>query len=176
MLEIGVANGGSLDLWRRYFGPEAILFGIDVEPRCAAFDGLSAQVRIGSQGDATFLQGVIEEMGGLDLVLDDGSHQAKHQTGTFRALFPRLSQGGLYIVEDLHTAYWPGFGGGVRRPGTFVETIKHAYDELHAWYADVRTPLSDMRLHEQVWGLHLYDSLAVIEKRSVEAPFMVYKS
>src|SRR6185437_3735770 len=62
LLEIGVWKGGSLRLWRRYFGPEAIIFGIDIDPACAALDGQDAQVRIGSQDDARFLERVVSEM------------------------------------------------------------------------------------------------------------------
>jgi len=175
MLEIGVANGGSLDLWRAYFGPEAVLFGVDLDPACAAFDGLSAQVRIGSQADPAFLARVVAEMGGLDLVLDDGSHQAAHQSASFRALFPLLNEGGLYMVEDLHTSYWDGWGGGVKRKGTFIELLKELMDEMHGWYAPMKTSLSGMRLDEAAFALHLYDSVAAIEKRRVAAPYSVFK-
>ena len=50
-LEIGVFRGGSLQLWRKYLGDDAILYGIDIEPSCKALDGQSGQVRIGSQDD-----------------------------------------------------------------------------------------------------------------------------
>jgi len=103
-LEIGVFKGGSLEMWRKYFGPEAVIYGIDIDPTCARFDGRDGQVRIGSQDDRAFLGRVIDEMGGVDVVLDDGSHVMAHLRATLAALFPRLSQGGTYIVEDLHTA------------------------------------------------------------------------
>ena len=74
-LEIGVNNGGSLQMWRRYFGPDAVICGIDINPDCAQYDGQSGMVRIGSQDDPEFLASVIEEMGGIDAVLDDGSHR-----------------------------------------------------------------------------------------------------
>jgi hypothetical protein len=63
------------------------------------------QVRIGSQADPEFLQYVIDEMGAPDVILDDGSHSIEHQEITFRTLFPQLKGGGLYVAEDLHTAY-----------------------------------------------------------------------
>jgi hypothetical protein len=91
MLEIGVAQGGSLSLWRRYFGPEALLFGIDIDDRCRQFDKRDAHVRIGSQDDPAFLRSVVSEMGGVDVVLDDGSHMASHQLTSFQVLFPLLN-------------------------------------------------------------------------------------
>lgn len=116
-LEIGVYEGGSLDLWRRFFGESAILYGIDVDPRCAVFDGRAAQVRIGSQADPAFLRSVVAEMGGVDIVLDDGSHVASHQRVSFETLFPLLAEDGLYVAEDLHTSYWRDYEGGYRRKG-----------------------------------------------------------
>jgi hypothetical protein len=121
-LEIGVFRGGSLEVWRRFFGPDAVIAGIDIDPACARFDGVAAMVRIGSQDDPEFLRQVVAEMGGVDAVLDDGSHVASHQRASFGTLFPLLSESGVYMIEDTHTAYWPGWHeGGLRRRGTAIE-------------------------------------------------------
>jgi hypothetical protein len=114
MLEIGVFKGGSLALWRKFLGEEAVVFGVDIKPDCSAFDGECASVRIGSQDDPEFLRSVVAEMGGIDVVLDDGSHIARHQRVSFDVLFPLLPEGGMYIIEDMHTAYWSDFEGGLR--------------------------------------------------------------
>ncbi len=66
------------------------------------------QVRIGSQDDPAFLRSVIDEMGSPDIILDDGSHVSDHQKISFETLWPLLKVGGLYVIEDLHTAYFPG--------------------------------------------------------------------
>jgi hypothetical protein len=124
ILEIAVAHSGSLQLWRRYFGRDAGVWGIDVNPACAMIDDTDLEIRIGSQEDRHFLEGVVSEMGGVDIVLDDGSHIAKHQRRSFEVLFPLLSEGGLYAVEDLSTSYSSDYRGGYRRRGTFVEAVK----------------------------------------------------
>jgi hypothetical protein len=123
-LEIGVSKGGSLDMWRSYFGPEAVIYGIDIDEACAQFDGRSAQVRIGSQDDPAFLASVVAEMGGVDVVLDDGSHDSRHIRASLDVLFPLLSEGGVYMMEDLHAAYWVSHSGGYRRPSSIMETVK----------------------------------------------------
>jgi hypothetical protein len=174
VLEIGVSQGGSLQLWRKYFGPEATIFGIDVDPRCAALDHTETSVRIGSQADAAFLSAVVAEMGGVDIVIDDGSHRAQHQRASFDALFPELSFGGLYIAEDLHTAYWVlDFSGGYRRPGTFIEVSKSLVDGMHAWYH--RWPISRRarRAQSEIFSVSFYDSVVVIEKRHRGRPSVV---
>lgn len=162
MLEIGVFRGGSLELWRDYFGPQATIFGIDINPDCAGYADPPNQVRIGSQADPAFLQGVVREMGGVDIVLDDGSHIADHQSTSFRTLWPLLADGGLYVIEDLHTAYWPGdFGGGYRRRGTGIELIKDMIDDMHAWY---HAHGSRAVAPDSVLAVHVYDSIAIVEK------------
>lgn len=168
-LEIGVCKGGSLDMWRNYFGPEAIIFGVDIDPNCAEFDGKSAAVRIGSQADAGFLNRVVDEMGGVDIVLDDGSHQNAHIRKSFDALFPRLSEGGIYVIEDLHTAYWWTHGGGYRYSGNFLETIKTIIDDMHHWYHSRGQKIPAAR--DAVKGIHIHDSLVVLEKGAVSKPF-----
>lgn len=167
-LEIGVFGGGSLWMWRRFFGPEATIFGIDIDRRCAVHDGRDAQVRIGSQADPDFLGRVADEMGGLDLVLDDGSHQSAHIRASLAALFPRLSPGGLYMVEDLHATYWPTFGGGHRAEGSFMTDLKAMMDDLHHWYHDAGQEVAPTR--DALVGLHLHDSFAVLEKGSARPP------
>jgi hypothetical protein len=165
LLEIGVSQGGSLVLWRGYFGPAATIFGIDIEPRCAAFDGEAAQVRIGSQADPNFLAAVVAEMGGVDVVIDDGSHVASHQRASIETLYPLLTPGGIYLVEDTHTAYWDwGFEGGFQRPGSFVELAKGLIDDLHgAWHG---RPASAPWAEGWLTGLHAHDSMIVLDKQA----------
>ena len=171
ILEIGVFKGGSLKLWREYFGPEARIFGVDIDPQCAQFDGDYGQVRIGSQADPDFLRSVVEEMGGVDVVIDDGSHVMKHVDVSFRTLFPLLRKGGTYIVEDLHTAYWPSYGGGYRTSGTFIDTAKSLVDDMHHWYH--RRGVRQQIAKDWVPAVHFYDSMVVLEKNEVVRPTSV---
>ncbi|WP_207801767.1 class I SAM-dependent methyltransferase [Phenylobacterium hankyongense] len=161
MLEIGVSKGGSLDLWRKYFGPDAVLFGVDIDPACAGHVDAPSQVRIGSQADPGFLRGVAGEMGGIDIVLDDGSHVASHQRTTFQTLWPLLSPGGLYVIEDMHTAYWPHWEGGLRRPGAAVELGKGLIDDMHAWH---HAEDEAWAARDEVGTILIGDSIVAIEK------------
>ena len=168
-LEIGVSEGGSLELWRRYFGEKAIITGIDINPACRSRVDPPNKVRIGSQTDARFLADVVEEMGGpLDVILDDGSHVASHILITLNLLFPRLRTGGLYVIEDMHTSYWSEiFGGGYRRKGTAVELGKTLVDDMHGWYHDNGQEQLDKT---EIASVRFYDSILVIEKGNVAEP------
>lgn len=166
-LEIGVFKGGSLEMWRSYFGPQSKICGIDIDPACAAYETPGTTVRIGSQADPAFLKSVVAEFGVPDIVLDDGSHVAKHQEVSFHTLFPLLAEGGLYIIEDLHTSYWPKWDGGYRRPGSAIELVKDMVDDLHAWYHD--HPTTTPAQHE-IHAIHVYDSMVFIEKKRRQRP------
>jgi hypothetical protein len=88
-LEIGVARGGSLQMWQRVFGPLAKIVGIDIQERSKSYEAPGgAFVRIGDQADEQFLQSLIDEFGVPDVVLDDGSHQMEHISKTFNFLYP----------------------------------------------------------------------------------------
>ncbi len=166
MLEIGVFQGGSLDLWRHYFGPEAVIFGIDVNPEYAARVDPPNQMRIGSQDDPTFLASVVAEIGAPDIVLDDGSHIGRHQQASFECLFPLLAEGGLYVIEDLHSSYWGGFHEvGYRTSGSGIEQFKALVDDLHGHYHD--RPANPL-YRDQIASITFCDSIAIMEKRRRE--------
>jgi hypothetical protein len=171
ILEMGVWRGGSLDLWRQYFGPEAVIFGIDIDEVILTLGIDSAEVRVGSQTDEVFLRGVIEEMGGVDVVIDDGSHQSKDVIASLRILFPLLADGGTYVIEDLHTSYWPTWGGGFRRRGSSIEALKDLVDTLHQPYYERSGRRSSLGI-ERDWlrSIQFYDSVAVLKKWSCPEP------
>jgi hypothetical protein len=170
MLEIGVQHGGSLDMWRSYFGPQAKLFGIDIDPQCLDRVTAPNQVRIGSQDDAAFLTSVIDEMGGVDVVLDDGSHLGAHQRASFHTLWPRLSYGGVYIIEDLHSSYWREWEGGYRKPGTGIELVKELIDDMHGWFHKEHEEHAPREELEQIM---IRDSIAAIHKTQRSRPGFV---
>lgn len=161
-LEIGCGEGGSLQMWKRYFGPHARIVGIDIRPECKAFEEDQIEIRTGSQSDTDFLSRLADEYGAFDIVLDDGSHVMADVQASFHFLYPRLSRTGVYMVEDLHTAYWDEYGGGLRREGTFIETCKNLIDELNAdWSRDALAPNDFTR---GTLSMHFYDSIAVFER------------
>ncbi len=167
-LEIGVSKGGSLQMWRKYFGPDAVIFGIDINSDCKKLDGLSGQVRIGSQADPEFLASVVKEMGGVDVILDDGSHHMDHVAVTLKHLFPLMNDGGTYMIEDLHAAYWKRYGGGFKSKKNFFYEVGNFISDMHHWYhrRKVRKP----SVSNHCTGIHIHDSIVVLEKSRVFRP------
>lgn len=161
-VEIGCGQGGSLQMWKRYFGPHARIIGIDVRPECKAFEEDQIEIYIGPQQDHQFLQSLIAEIGPPDIVLDDGSHVMSHIIGTFQYLYPQVAKNGIYMVEDLHTAYWEEYEGGLRTPSTFIELCKDLIDELNADHT--RGSLQPTDFTKSTLSMHFYDSVAVFER------------
>jgi hypothetical protein len=135
ILEIGVFQGASLRLWRRYFhNPETVIVGIDIDPACARFDSSreNVHVRIGSQADAAFLATVTRDFGPFDIIIDDGSHQSSHMIASFNHLFAgALRDDGIYLVEDLHANYWEGYRDTRR---SFLDLCKELMEFMHDHY------------------------------------------
>lgn len=161
-IEIGCGEGGSLRMWKRYLGPYARIIGLDIRPECARLAEDQIHIRIGDQSDAAFLLSVCEEFGAPDVVLDDGSHMMSHIHASFSVLYPRMSKSGVYMVEDLHTAYWPEYEGGFRQEASFIETCKGLIDELNGDHTRGLRPPT--RFTQTTLSIHFYDSIVVFEK------------
>lgn len=163
ILEIGVSQGGSLQMWRDYFGDKAKIFGIEIDKRCKDLEEEGTTIFIGSQSDRKFLRTVKKQIPPIDILIDDGGHTMKQQIISFEELFGHIKDDGVYLCEDLHTSYWLGFGGGYKRRGTFIEYSKNFIDYLNAHHSEQKT-LRVNNFTDSVNSIHYYDSILVIEK------------
>ncbi len=129
LLEIGVASGASLRTWKEFL-PNSTVVGVDTNPSCD-FREDRIVVRIGDGTRKEFTDALCSEFGPFDVIIDDGSHHVAHQKATFENLFPRLKSGGMYAVEDVHTCFWPQYGGsGDGFTGTILGTLRDALAEI----------------------------------------------
>ncbi|SRR6266567_482201 len=170
VVEIGVYQGGSLQMWKQYFGPLASIWGIDVNPRCRQFEEDRVRILIGDQADRGFLATVANAVGPIDVLIDDGGHTMRQQRATFEVLFPRISPTAVYICEDMHTSYWREYGGGHLNPFSFVEFAKNHIDRLNAWHSREPQSLAVSDFTRSAHSMHFYDSMLVIEKRPRTEP------
>lgn len=182
-LEIGVFKGGSLDMWQAFLGSQASIYGIDINPSVQALEQEGYTIYIGDQADTTFLQSIKEKVPVLDIILDDGGHYPQQQIRSFVALFPHLKDNGVYIVEDVHTSYYPEYYGGYGVYYTFQNfalQLTHLLNLINIHYAhgchsakELTANLinifgltaSDAQyLFENIYSIHFYDSMIVFEK------------
>jgi hypothetical protein len=171
VVEIGVNQGGSLQMWKHYFGPRAVIYGVDINPSCKALEEEQVEILIGSQEDRAFLRSVAGKIPRMDILIDDGGHMMEQQINTFEELFGHVDSRGVYLCEDMHTSYWPRFGGGYRKSTSFVEYTKNFIDYLNAWHSEERARLDVSDFTRSAHSLHYYDSVLVIEKRPIEEPY-----
>lgn len=169
VLEIGVFQGGSLKMWRDYFGKEAQIFAIDINPKCKQFETENTKIFIGSQEDRNFLQYVKNQIPKIDILIDDGGHTMNQQIITFEEMYGHLNYDGLYLCEDLHTSYWEIYGGGYRKEGSFIEYSKSLIDSLNAWHIK-NEKLQVTYFTRSIYSLHYYDSILLIEKKQIKPP------
>jgi hypothetical protein len=168
ILEIGVENGGSLQMWKEYFGPKAKIIGVDINPNCKNFEEEQIEIYIGSQDDKNFWQNFKNKIPKLDIIIDDGGHTMIQQIITYEEMFSHIKDNGVYLCEDLHTSYWKEFGGDYQNKNSFIEYSKNFIDYLHSWYCD---KIGEKYETKNIFGIHYYDSVLVLEKRIINKPF-----
>ena len=130
LLEIGVYNGGSANMWAEYF-PNARIVGLDIDPSTTRFATDRIAIEIADQSNVDDLVRIAAGYGPFDVILDDGSHMWDHQITSLRWLFPFLKRGGFYIIEDIDTSYGtavPEFRGVAPEPA--AEYLKRIADYL----------------------------------------------
>lgn len=102
VMEIGIYSGGSLGMWRSYFGDSCNVYGVDIEPACRAYESENIQVLIGDQSDREFWRSSLRSLPPIDIVIDDGGHLPSQQMITLEEVFPHIKAGGVYLCEDVH--------------------------------------------------------------------------
>ena len=109
-VEVGVLNGGSLFMWRDYFGQEARIIGIDNNPAAKIWENHGFEIFIGDQASSKFWDNFKKKIGAVDILLDDGGHTDLQQATTLFEFINNINDGGLLVVEDVHTSYLKEFG------------------------------------------------------------------
>lgn len=175
ILEIGVggyanvqAGGKSLRMWKAYF-PNSHIFGIDMYDKTSHNESRIKTFK-GSQVDEKFLKQVVDEIGTIDIIIDDGSHHSDHVIATFKILFPLMVCKGIYVAEDLQTSYWEKVSGENYRgskdltaPHTSMNFFKCLTDGLNyeEFTFDGYTP---SYFDRHIVGMHFYHNLVFIYK------------
>lgn len=167
LLEIGVDNGGSLEMWKQYFHPESKIIGIDILQDCKKHEQVDKNifVRIGDQSDKKFLESILSEFENIDIVIDDGSHKSDHIKASFDFLYPKISKNGCYLIEDLHMVYHSDYGNSLNNSNSFINFAKSTVDFLTADHANC--PLSESSFTRDTFSISFYDSIIVFNKLEV---------
>ena len=171
LLEIGVGGfenpnegGNSLRMWKKYF-PFGKIFSIDIYDKSTLQEN-RIKIFCGNQVDSDFLCKVYDEIGSIDIIIDDGSHINEHVIETFKQLFPKLNDGGVYIIEDTQTSYWNDFGGdseNLNNPKTLMCFFKSLIDSLNNKEFLIPGYIQNY-FDKKIISMHFYHNLIFIYK------------
>jgi Methyltransferase domain len=140
LLEIGVQNGGSLEVWSQYFRQAERIVGCDVDERCGSlwYDDPRVNVVVGNACSSEVKETLLAYSPTFDIVVDDGSHLSRDIIDAFLLYFPTLRPGGIYVVEDTHAIFQQVQGGILSQTSaqTFFKGVADLTNVEH-WAQDV---------------------------------------
>lgn len=170
LLEIGIQNGGSLEIWGRYFEAAAVLVGCDINVACAQlhYDDPRIRVVVGDANTDEAERAIASHADRFDIIIDDGSHRSGDIIRSFVRYFPRLEQGGIFVVEDLHCSYWQDFEGGLVDPWSSMSFLKRLADVInHEHWGTPHSRAEVLRSFENRYGAVL-DEESLAQIHSIE--------
>ncbi len=169
-LEIGIMNGGFLEILKRVLPEGSEVSGIDINPECKNIEFTEdVNLMIGNLLDRTFYEQNLKNKK-YDIIIDDASHICKNTIETFEQMFQNLEYGGVYIIEDCHTSYWkPVYNGGYKNKASIIEYFKNLIDSLNFVY--IKKEECHKKEYEklknynkEIASISFYDSVIVVEK------------
>lgn len=186
LLEIGVQNGGSLEIWSKYFENAKNIIGCDINPNCEKleYENPAIKVIIGDSSNDVVKDKITSISASFNLIIDDGSHNSSDIIKSFFLYFPLIEDDGLYIIEDLHASYWDGFDGGLYYPYSSMAFLKKLADITNHehWGTDLSpaeflNPFSDFyncgpidRVnYSTIHSVTFINSLCIIRKKKTES-------
>jgi hypothetical protein len=190
VLEIGVQNGGSLEVWSKVAPEAKAILGIDVNPLCGELEFADSRIRVAvTDGSQASLMKAATELGQpLSIIVDDASHVSRDIIENFISLWPLLAPGGKFIIEDLATSYWHTYDGGLENRNAAMEFLKKLTDVVNSEHWVSEKPLgmflrngqvqvSDVFLScvREIESLEFRNSMCLITKRMAESPFGIGK-
>ncbi len=141
VVEVGVQNGGSLEVLSKYFTNAEKIVGCDINSLCAnlKYEDPRISVFVGDVNTQDVYAQIVREVGPMDIFVDDGSHRSIDIITAFVNYFPMVVPGGLYIIEDTHALYWDAWGGGILNGKSAQQLFKALTDVINFehWQSDL---------------------------------------
>lgn len=162
-VEVGVLDGGSLFMWRDFFGPNARIIGIEINESAKVWKQHGFEIFIGSQSDPEFWKNLFDEIGDVDIVLDDGGHTYQQQIITVESSLEHIKPGGKIIVEDTYTSYQKEYGAPSNY--SFIKYAANLVDGMN-----LRTPKinTTKKVNNIISNINFYESIVSIAIHGAE--------
>ncbi|WP_051632452.1 glycosyltransferase [Nitrincola lacisaponensis] len=185
LLEIGIQNGGSLEIWSQFFPSGKHFVGCDINSRCnvLTYDDQRISFVVGDANSDITEHQICQIVQGFHLIIDDGSHRSSDIVRSFCRYFPYLEAGGTYVIEDIHCSYWQGFEGGLYYPFSSIAFFKRLVDVVnHEHWGNGKTRASLLKGFAQQYGvcfpedvlaqihsIEFVNSMCIVRKASVQS-------
>jgi len=163
ILEIGVEDGGSIKIWKKYF-PLSKIVGLDIKKMNFSVNGVD--LIQGDQSDINILKKIVKKYKHFDIIIDDGSHYSRHIIKSFKYLFDSLKNDSLYIIEDLQTSYIPRYGGSrinLKKSSTSLNFFKSLTDSINYEIND-KPFFKKNKFDGLIKYIHFYQNVVVVKK------------
>ena len=166
-VEIGVFNGGSLKIWKDYFGSKSRIIGIDINQECKKFASDGIEIHIGNQSDPIFWENFFNKVGNVDIILDDGGHTNLDQIITTVKCVDKINDGGIMMIEDTHTSYMTEYNS--KESFSFINFAKKIIDDvnytagLSVFEEKESKFFFNFSLNKYIYSSHFYESIVVFK-------------
>ena len=161
--EVGVLGGGSLFMWKEYFGSKARIIGIDLNTEAKKLEKHGFEIYIGSQSEKNFWKTFYDKVGKIDILLDDGGHHNKQQIVTVNESIKNINDGGIIVVEDSHSSYMEKFGNPSKN--SFINYSKNIIDRVNYRFPFEKLSYQKKR-EKKIYSISFYESLVVFNINS----------
>jgi len=162
VLEIGVLDGGSLLMWRNYFGPYSNILGIDINNDSKNHKAFGVTVEIGDQSDHIFLQKILDEYGPFDIIIDDGSHIQSDVISTLSFFIDKMPPNSVYLIEDTHMSNAPYTQEGADDIYSYLEPLNRQLSEGY-----IGQPVKNFGMN--LFSINYFDSVIALQFKT---PFL----
>lgn len=158
-VEVGVLNGGSLEIWKEYFNKNSRIIGIDLNPECKKFEENGIEIFIGDQSSEDFWDDFYKKVGNIDILLDDGGHTNIQQIITLAKSIKNINNNGIIVTEDTHSSYMSKFGNPSKY--SFINFAKRLIDDVNYKFPNLGKFKNSF--NDYIYSISFYESFVVFE-------------
>ena len=160
LVEIGVGNGGSLFMWKKFLGKKAKIIGIEMNPKAKKLEKYGFKIFIGDQADPFFWKSFYKNVGNIDILIDDGGHTNLQQITSLMESLKHMKNNGIIVIEDTHTSFinYKGFKNPSKN--SFINFSTKIIENIHR-----RNPMLKKKMNlisQMIHSIEYFDSIVSI--------------
>ena len=160
IVEIGIGNGGSLFMWRKFLGKGAKIIGIELNPEAKKFEKYGFKIFVGDQSDPLFWRKFYKKNGKIDILIDDGGHTNLQQITTLMETIENINKGGVILIEDTHTSFMNYKGFKNPSKNSFINFSFNIIENLHRRNPMVKKKMNN--LSKKIFSIEYFDSIVLL--------------